>query len=410
MLIKSYLYLFAVEWWLQFGGDAPHLRKVAVRILSQTTTSSGCERNWSTFALIHTKVRNRLSYRRLEKLVYVHYNMRLKLRCAELDKEPEEPDIDPIDLQFYNEDSEPMLDWVEAAENQEDPLLDEAGDPQRPSRFITEAIEEEEAQPQQVENPPRLQHGMSQTARGTTDTQRSHSSAQRAKAKGKAIASVASLERIESGDETPSQSHSLSRSVQRHDSNTDSSASTDDGGDTGQSLVSSAQLEGGEWTEEQYFTHATQDSDHGTRQGTGQVYARKGKEKGKGKAVDEYEQMRQSIHDIDTERDSSYSQPSYYEESYGQQQYGDSWSSFSEQQHDTEQHQYMPQELPRTNMIHDDQSTISTTLMHQWHTVYQYTMSWDQFHDWVQQTYHIDMYRIEDPDPPPVEARRSFWW
>ncbi|XP_064939513.1 uncharacterized protein LOC135593424 [Musa acuminata AAA Group] len=399
-----------VEWWLQFGGDAPHLRKVAVRVLSQTTTSSGCECNWSTFALIHTKVRNRLSYRRLEKLVYVHYNMRLKLRCAELDKEPEEPDIDPIDLQFYNEDSEPMLDWVEAAENQEDPLLDEAGDPQRPSRFITEAIEEEEAQPQRVENPPRLQHGMSQTARGTTDTQRSHSSAQRAKAKGKAIASVASLERIESGDETPSQSHSLSRSVQRHDSNTDSSASIDDGGDTGQSLVSSAQLEGGEWIEEQYFTHATQDSDHGTRQGTGQVYARKGKEKGKGKAVDEYEQMRQSIHDIDTERDSSYSQPSYYEESYGQQQYGDSWSSFSEQQHDTEQHQYMPQELPRTNMIYDDQSTISTTLMHQCHTVYQYTMSWDQFHDWVQQTYHIDMYRIEDPDPPPVEARRSFWW
>uniref|UniRef100_A0A804L679 Sodium/calcium exchanger membrane region domain-containing protein n=1 Tax=Musa acuminata subsp. malaccensis TaxID=214687 RepID=A0A804L679_MUSAM len=29
-----------------------------------------------------------------------------------------------------------------------------------------------------------------------------------------------------------------------------------------------------------------------------------------------------------------------------------------------------------------------------------------QFHDWVQQTYHIDMqmYRIEDLDPPPVEA------
>ena len=117
-----------------------------------------------------------------------------------------------------------MLEWVEAMENLEDLLLDEAGDPQRPSCFITEAIEEEEeAQPQQVENPPRLQRGRSQTARGTTDTQRSHSSAQCAKTKGKAVASVASLERIESGDETPSQSHSLSRSVQRHDSNTDSS-------------------------------------------------------------------------------------------------------------------------------------------------------------------------------------------
>ncbi|RWW30150.1 hypothetical protein GW17_00005272, partial [Ensete ventricosum] len=51
------------EWWLQFGGDAPNLRKVVIRVLSQTTTSSGCERNWSTFGLIHTKIRNRLSYR-----------------------------------------------------------------------------------------------------------------------------------------------------------------------------------------------------------------------------------------------------------------------------------------------------------------------------------------------------------
>ncbi|RWW87707.1 hypothetical protein BHE74_00003458, partial [Ensete ventricosum] len=69
-----------------FGGDAPYLRKVVIRVLSQTTTSSGCERNWSTFVLIHTKVRNRLSYRRLEKLVYIHYYMRLKLQYAELDK------------------------------------------------------------------------------------------------------------------------------------------------------------------------------------------------------------------------------------------------------------------------------------------------------------------------------------
>ncbi|RZS05210.1 hypothetical protein BHM03_00035680 [Ensete ventricosum] len=61
--------------------------------------------------------------------------MRLRLQYIELDKVPEEPEIDPIDLQFYNEDSEPMLEWVEAVENQEDPLLDEVGDPQRPSYF-----------------------------------------------------------------------------------------------------------------------------------------------------------------------------------------------------------------------------------------------------------------------------------
>ncbi|RWW89407.1 hypothetical protein BHE74_00001659 [Ensete ventricosum] len=69
----------AIEWWIQFGGNAPHLRKVVIRVLSQTITSSGYKHNWSTFALIHTKVRNRLSYRRLEKLVYVHYNIRPNL-------------------------------------------------------------------------------------------------------------------------------------------------------------------------------------------------------------------------------------------------------------------------------------------------------------------------------------------
>ncbi|RWV98360.1 hypothetical protein GW17_00038801 [Ensete ventricosum] len=37
--------------------------------------------------------------------------------CVELDKEPEEPEIDPINLQFYNEDLEPMLEWVEATQN-----------------------------------------------------------------------------------------------------------------------------------------------------------------------------------------------------------------------------------------------------------------------------------------------------
>ncbi|WOL11775.1 hypothetical protein Cni_G20539 [Canna indica] len=51
-----------VERWLQFRTVAPTLRKIATRILLQTTSSSGCERNWSTFALIHTKLRNRLSY------------------------------------------------------------------------------------------------------------------------------------------------------------------------------------------------------------------------------------------------------------------------------------------------------------------------------------------------------------
>ncbi|CAN1821578.1 hypothetical protein LINPERHAP1_LOCUS29571 [Linum perenne] len=40
--------------------DTPLLHNIAIRLLSQTSSSSGCERNWSVFERIHTKRRNRL--------------------------------------------------------------------------------------------------------------------------------------------------------------------------------------------------------------------------------------------------------------------------------------------------------------------------------------------------------------
>ncbi|OAY62702.1 hypothetical protein ACMD2_17581 [Ananas comosus] len=120
----------AAEWWLHYGGSAKHLKNIVVRVLSQTTTSSECERNWSTFALIHTKVRNRLAYARLEKLVYIHYNMRLRLRCMqeEYDKEKELKTYDHLDTSFINNELDPILDCLQDRDNQKNPLLDEPGD------------------------------------------------------------------------------------------------------------------------------------------------------------------------------------------------------------------------------------------------------------------------------------------
>ncbi|KAL8541031.1 hypothetical protein ACS0TY_002355 [Phlomoides rotata] len=46
------------EWWKYFGCGAPNLQNLAMKILSQTSCSSGCERNWSVFERIHTKKRN----------------------------------------------------------------------------------------------------------------------------------------------------------------------------------------------------------------------------------------------------------------------------------------------------------------------------------------------------------------
>ncbi|KAL5704074.1 hypothetical protein ACHQM5_022547 [Ranunculus cassubicifolius] len=66
-----------VGWWSNYGTHTPNLQKMAIRILSLTTSSSGCERNWSTFEGIHTKKRNRLDTKRLEHLVFVQFNARI---------------------------------------------------------------------------------------------------------------------------------------------------------------------------------------------------------------------------------------------------------------------------------------------------------------------------------------------
>ncbi|CAD6257460.1 unnamed protein product [Miscanthus lutarioriparius] len=65
------------SWWRLYGGGAPDLQRMAIRILSLTSSSSGCERNWSTFEQHHTKRRNRLTTERLNSLVFIQFNNKL---------------------------------------------------------------------------------------------------------------------------------------------------------------------------------------------------------------------------------------------------------------------------------------------------------------------------------------------
>ncbi|KAG9446600.1 hypothetical protein H6P81_012728 [Aristolochia fimbriata] len=67
-------------WWQQHGINCLELQRIAVRILSQTCSSFGCEHNWSTFDQIHSQRRNRIAQKRLNDLMYVHYNLRLRER------------------------------------------------------------------------------------------------------------------------------------------------------------------------------------------------------------------------------------------------------------------------------------------------------------------------------------------
>ena len=73
----------AIKWWNAFRACPPNLKRLAIHVLSQRSCASSCERSWSTFSLIHTKRRNRLTHAHVKKLVYIHTNHCLIRRIRE---------------------------------------------------------------------------------------------------------------------------------------------------------------------------------------------------------------------------------------------------------------------------------------------------------------------------------------
>ncbi|XP_073046060.1 uncharacterized protein [Primulina eburnea] len=131
------------EWWRVFGCSAPNIQNLAIKILSQTSSSSGCERNWSVFERIHTKKRNRLEHQRLNDLVLDNQmNCQDPIDYESIDKtdfwvmEEEEEnsspilDIDELDDMLYGEEALPINIQEEEnldkgiGEMQETPSLD----------------------------------------------------------------------------------------------------------------------------------------------------------------------------------------------------------------------------------------------------------------------------------------------
>ncbi|XP_027187631.1 uncharacterized protein [Cicer arietinum] len=111
------------EWWKTYEAQTPLLQLLAIKVLSLTCSSSGCERNWSTFEHIHSRKRSNLEHKRLEDLVFVKYNQALKecYDCRDV--------IDPIVLNDDNdyinefelgdlgEDGEPIEELVYVGDN-----------------------------------------------------------------------------------------------------------------------------------------------------------------------------------------------------------------------------------------------------------------------------------------------------
>jgi hypothetical protein len=150
-LIKTNLLLklIAAKWWGSYGGQCPELQGIARRIISQCISSSGCERSWSTFALFHTKLRNKLGFEKLHKLVKVHYNLKLQIEQFEADFQSlQEKDSDPcsilMDVALYD-DQNPIMDWLNNSMSDSAPTLDEYDDSDldwsTPSRFVPESLQ-----------------------------------------------------------------------------------------------------------------------------------------------------------------------------------------------------------------------------------------------------------------------------
>ena len=111
-----------------YGNHAHTLRNLDLKVLSQIASSPACERNWSTFALIHTKQRNQLAYPRLQQLVFCYYNMKLKIRDiqAETDKDAEKDYLDLLDIsaEFGEKEDNQLFQWFRPLH-----LDDENGNP-----------------------------------------------------------------------------------------------------------------------------------------------------------------------------------------------------------------------------------------------------------------------------------------
>ena len=63
-----------LKFWLSEGDSFPLLQQLARQVFSMVASSAASERNFSAFAFVHTKLRNRLSNDAVEKLVYIRTN------------------------------------------------------------------------------------------------------------------------------------------------------------------------------------------------------------------------------------------------------------------------------------------------------------------------------------------------
>ncbi len=64
-----------LQYWLVDGKDWPDLRQIAIKLFSMATSTTASERNFSTIGFIHSKLRNCLNPRSVDKLTFIKSNL-----------------------------------------------------------------------------------------------------------------------------------------------------------------------------------------------------------------------------------------------------------------------------------------------------------------------------------------------
>lgn len=86
------------------------MQNLAVKILSQTASSSAAERNWSLNGFFHNKKRCRLNSKTIEKMVYIHGNTRLLDKITDVDYDEAVGDWEQLESASESESSESEAD------------------------------------------------------------------------------------------------------------------------------------------------------------------------------------------------------------------------------------------------------------------------------------------------------------
>ncbi|XP_023642753.1 uncharacterized protein LOC17892369 isoform X2 [Capsella rubella] len=127
-------------WWQQHGISCLELQRVAVRILSHTCSSVGCEPKWSVYDQANRQCQSRFGKKSTKDLTYVHYNLRL--REKQLKRRLQHDDGPPPTLNYALLDR--MLpDWLVTSENDEEETLQSEDGVENEDRDEEEEEEEE---------------------------------------------------------------------------------------------------------------------------------------------------------------------------------------------------------------------------------------------------------------------------